>query len=116
MHACTSEQVNTCNHMQTQACAMGWAHLTKKKNDAQAATHAGRQTCCSHAHTHTHKRSHPKSSSVMRSHSTLDKPLCEPDKAGEGTQQPLNTGVGCIRQLTVPADAAHIADCGLYLV
>lgn len=43
----------------------------------------------------------------MPSHHTLDKPLCEPDKAGEGTQQPLNTGAGCIRKLSVPEDCIH---------
>lgn len=43
----------------------------------------------------------------MPSHPTLDKPLCEPDKAGEGTQQPLNTEAGCIRQLRVPVNCIY---------
>lgn len=71
--------------------------------NTQMNTRTERQTCC----IHTHKQTLPKSSSVMPSHHTLDKPLCEPDKAGEGTQQPLNTGAGCIRQLSVPVDCIH---------
>ena len=85
--------------------------------------HPERQRAHTHTHTHTHiyihthKHSPPKSSSVMPSHPTLDKPLCEPDKAGEGTQQPLNTGAGCIRQLGVPADCIHTRNWRvLYLV
>lgn len=41
-----------------------------------------------------------KFSSVMAFRSTLDKLLCEPDKAEEGTQQPLNTEAGCTRHLS----------------
>lgn len=73
-------------HMQTQTCAL--SHLTCTK-------------------LHTHKHSHPKSSSVMPSKPTLDKPLCEPDKAGEGTQQPLNAEADCIRQLRVPINCIY---------
>lgn len=65
-------------------------------------THTGRKAAFPHKH------SLPKSSTVIPSHHTLDKPFCEPDKAGEGTQQPLNTQAGCIRQLNVPVDKHYM--------
>ena len=115
-------QVNTCNHMQTQVHAGMWGH---RHNLIHRWMYAPREAARTHTHTHTHthiyihthEHSPPKSSSVMPSHPTLDKPLCEPDKAGEGTQQPLNTGAGCIRQLGVPADCIHTRNWRvLYLV
>ncbi len=121
-HACMhiGAQVNTCNHVQTRACAPGCRHIlhTDRYTDECTRTEAKLLQTHTHtrarAHTHTHTRAHtlPKSSSVMPSHPTLDKPLCEPDKAGEGTQQPLNTGAGCIRQLSVPLDSIHTLNCG----
>lgn len=97
-------QVHACNLMQTHGCAMGCRHNLH--------THQYTSECMhKEANLHTHKHTLPKSSSVMPSHPTLDKPLCEPDKAGEGTQQPLNTGAGCISKLSVPADRIHILNC-----
>ncbi|TNN00757.1 hypothetical protein fugu_012003 [Takifugu bimaculatus] len=82
-------------HMQTQTCTL--RHLTCTKLHTQEGK----------PYVYTHKHSHPKSSSVMPSQPTLDKPLCEPAKAGEGTQQPLNAEAGCIRQLRVPINCIY---------
>lgn len=100
-------QANTCNHVQTQACALGAADTSYAQPPMHRGIHARRGRPAAHTHKHTL----PKSSSVMPSHPTLDKPLCEPDKAGEGTQQPLNTGAGCIRQLSVPVRRIPTLNC-----
>lgn len=110
VHAHIGSQVNTCNHMQTQACSLGCRRIlnTNRYTDEYTRTETG--LLRTHTYTHT-QNSLPKFSGVMPSQPTLDKPLCEPDKAGEGTQQPLNTGAGCIRQLSVPLDCIHTLNC-----
>lgn len=75
-----------------------WTHVIKRK-------HGHAQRHITHTHTHatqegadegTHFQS-PPASGLPTLH--LINPLWEPDKAGEGTQQPLNTWAGCIRRV-----------------
>lgn len=101
----------------THACMHIWA---REHMGLYANTETHTETSHTHAdpaHTRTHGRAnlmhaqiHTQalaSSSVMPSHPTLDRPSCEPDKAGEGTQQPLDAGAGCIRQLRVPVNCIY---------
>lgn len=95
--ACMHESENTWDHMQTQACTL--RHLTCTKPHTQE----GKPDAYTNTHTSTHIQS-PLASCLPTVH--LINP-CEPDKAGEGTQQPLNTEAGCIRQLRVPVNCIY---------
>lgn len=114
MRALTSAtQARPCNHVQTQACALGRRLILRSIPFSGIGAQRGKPAVQTHRHTHksTHFQS-PPASCLPTLH--LIKPLCEPDKAGEGTQQPLNTGAGCIRRLSIPVDCSHTGYCTQY--